>query len=127
LAIIYLGLLLPTGSCGLPYRAAAGNRFITPCLALLQAGFTRPVCYHTAGELLPHHFNLTTDDATRPVSAVCFCCTFLKVTFTGRYPAPLPCGARTFLMDVKPPTRLPGLLIYTYYWSFITDNLLSPL
>jgi len=30
--------------------------------------------------------------------AVYLCCTFLKVAFTGSYPAPLPCGARTFLI-----------------------------
>jgi len=32
------------------------------------------------------------------LSAVYFCCTFLEVAFTGCYPAPLPCGARTFLV-----------------------------
>ena len=32
-----------------------------------------------------------------PFQAVVFCCTFLEVTFTGSYPAPLPYDARTFL------------------------------
>ncbi|MDD3874346.1 MAG: hypothetical protein PHE01_09185 [Methanosarcina sp.] len=59
-------------------------------------GFTRPACYHTAGELLPHHFNLTSANGRW---AVCFCCTFPKVTFARRYLAPLPFGARTFLRD----------------------------
>ena len=41
--------------------------------------------------------------------AVYFCCTFLKVAFTGRYPAPLSCGARTFLISISL-TRSLGLL-----------------
>jgi len=37
-----------------------GPPLFAPYLALLRVGFTRPICYHIAGELLPHHFNLTT-------------------------------------------------------------------
>ena len=66
-----------------------------PFLVLLRMGFTRPSCLQNAGELLPHHFNLTT---ALPVSAECFCCTFPTVTCAGRYPASSPCGARTFLI-----------------------------
>ena len=51
-----------------------------------------PICHHTGGELLPRLFTLTT------FVAVIFCCTFLKVTLTGRYPASLLYGARTFLV-----------------------------
>lgn len=69
-----------------------------PFLVLLRMGFTRPSCLQNAGELLPHHFNLTT---ALPVSAECFCCTFPTVTCAGRYPAFLPCGARTFLIHPK--------------------------
>ena len=69
-----------------------------PFLVLLRMGFTRPSCLQNAGELLPHHFNLTT---ALPVSAECFCCTFPIVTYAGRYPASLPCGARTFLIHPK--------------------------
>jgi hypothetical protein len=120
LTIIYLGVLSPVRSSDLPTgkrRAAAFQAIchywqLPPCLVLLRVGFARPVCYHTAGELLPHHFNLTC--ALRP-SAVCFCCTFLEVTFTRRYLAPLPYGARTFLMDVKASTRLSGLLTIVLY------------
>ena len=76
-------------------RAAAGSCHICPISTLLRMGFTRPPCLQGAGELLPHHFNLTT---ALPVSAECFCCTFPMVTHAGRYPASLPCGARTFLV-----------------------------
>ena len=66
-----------------------------PFLVLLRMGFTRPSCLQNAGELLPHHFNLTT---ALPVSAECFCCTFPIVTYARRYLASSPFGARTFLM-----------------------------
>ena len=91
--IIYLGQLSLTASSNLPTGSlrATGLR---PSLVLLRVGFTRPPCLHDAGELLPHHFNLTT---ALPVSAVCFCCTFPTVTCARRYLAPLPYGARTFL------------------------------
>ena len=47
-------------------REATGRRLsgscskeqLPPYLVLLRVGFTRPACYHAAGELLPHHFNL---------------------------------------------------------------------
>ncbi|EMS71765.1 hypothetical protein CTER_2237 [Ruminiclostridium cellobioparum subsp. termitidis CT1112] len=42
-----------------------------------------------------NHFNIPLPTTG---TAVYLCCTFLKVTFTGSYPAPLPYGARTFLM-----------------------------
>ena len=65
-----------------------------PFLGLAPGGvYTDARRYRRAGELLPRLFTLTADSA-----AVIFCCTFLEVTFTGRYPAPLPCGARTFLI-----------------------------
>ncbi len=50
--------------------------------------------YPGIGGLLPHLSTLTWHPK---MQAVYFCCTFLKVAFTGNYPAPLPCGARTFL------------------------------
>ena len=34
-----------------------------------------------------------------PLRAVIFCCTFLKITFTGISPAPCFCEARTFLIN----------------------------
>ena len=97
MTIIYLDLPLLTSSSDLPSGRQRATASI-PCLVLLRMGFTRPTCLHAAGELLPHHFNLTT---ALPVSAECFCCTFPTVTCAGRYPAFLPCGARTFLIHPK--------------------------
>ena len=44
-----------------------------------------------------------------PLRAVFFCCTFLEVASTGRYPALLLCGARTFLVSF--PTQPFGCLL----------------
>jgi len=62
-ASIYLGLRLPAASGGQPGAdAASGQRWspqgLAPYSALLRAGFGQPVCLHTAGALLPHHFTL---------------------------------------------------------------------
>ncbi len=67
---------------------------ILPFMVLLRMGFTRQVRLRTAGELLPHLSTLTCFG-----QAVIFCCTFLRVASTGRYPASLPYGARTFLRE----------------------------
>lgn len=51
----------------------------------------------------------------RQAVAVYFCCTFLEVAFTGRYPAPLLSGARTFLVSFLPQSSdclLPHKIIY---------------
>jgi len=40
-------------------RADTGPEGLAPYSALLRAGFGQPVCLHTAGALLPHHFTLT--------------------------------------------------------------------
>ena len=72
-----------------------------PFLGLAPGGvYTDARRYRRAGELLPRLFTLTADSA-----AVIFCCTFLEVTFTGRYPAPLPCGARTDVYKRQTETR----------------------
>ena len=76
-------------------RTATGRRF--PCPIWSCSGWGLHGRYVTIFpcELLPHNFNLAT---AWPVSAVCFCCTFPIVTYAGRYPASMPCGARTFLI-----------------------------
>jgi len=52
--VIYLGPLSPTGSSHL--LGTADLHY--PTTVLLQTGFTKPVSYQTAGELLPHPFTL---------------------------------------------------------------------
>ena len=63
-AIIYLGLQLPANSCDLPkasaWLALALQRAkASLLLILLRIGFTEPIRYRIAGELLPHRFSLT--------------------------------------------------------------------
>ena len=77
------------------YRAATGRRLLHPFWSCSGWGLHERYVTISLCELLPHNFNLTT---ALPVSAVCFCCTFPIVTYAGRYPASMPCGARTFLI-----------------------------
>ena len=76
-------------------RTATGRRFLCPAWSCSEWGLHEKYVTISPCELLPHNFNLTT---ALSVSAVCFCCTFPIVTYAGRYPASLPCGARTFLI-----------------------------
>ncbi len=46
-------------------------------------------CYQWCGGLLPHRFTLTLGDRSRR-GRFAFCCTFLEVSLTGRYPASCP-------------------------------------
>lgn len=66
-------------------------------------GFTLTSCHQHVCRLLPCISTLTTE------VAVYFCCTFLEVASTGRYPALLLCGARTFLVSF--PTQPFGCLL----------------
>ena len=81
LTIIYLGHALLQGSSRLLRPADHGQPVSS---TLLRMGFTRPRCLHSAGELLPRLFILTL------AGGFLFCCTFLKVAFTGCYPASCP-------------------------------------
>lgn len=56
---------------------------------LHQMGFAQPLCHHSVSELLPHFSTLTATTKKVAVSGY-FLCTFLKVAFTGSYPAPCP-------------------------------------
>jgi hypothetical protein len=92
-------------------------------LVLLPMGFTRPIGYPIAGELLPHHFTLTT------MWRYSFCGTFRRVSPPGNYPAPRPCEARTFLKKKNSPCdRSPSLyflllrLIYPQLGHLYTVN-----
>ena len=70
------------------------------------------ICHHTCGKLLPYLFTLTF------YKAVIFCCTFLKVSLTGRYPASLLYGARTFLV------RYLSILLYATVQFTYTRNII---
>ena len=81
--IIYLGRLLPAASSNLPKAGGPRQRF---CSVLLRMGFTyapsvtrEAVVSYTALPPLPGIYR-----------AVYFCCTILRVTSTGRYPASCP-------------------------------------
>ena len=103
-ATIYLGRALPRrllrrylGLGGPPMRCA------WPLLVLHRAGFTWAPCvaaravrsYRTFPPLLRFQEN----------AAVYFCCTIPGVASAGCYPAPLPCDARTFLMQLVKKAR----------------------
>ena len=59
-------------------------------------GLQSAPCRQGTGELLPR-LSILAIRCPKAAEAVYFCCTFLEVASTGSYPAPLPCGARTFL------------------------------
>ena len=80
--IIYLDILLPICSSNLPESRRAALCFL---FGLASSGvYMCPVCYQTGGSLLHCPSTLTA------CAAVYFCCTFLGVTSTGRYPASCP-------------------------------------
>ena len=81
--VICLARPLPDGSSGLPgaRRAAVSLRFnLAPGGACIC-----PFCYQKGGSLLHCHCTLTA-----LMRRYHFCCAFLRVTPTGRYPAPCP-------------------------------------
>ncbi len=57
--IIHLEQLSLAALNDLPSPAATGRTFYAYLSLAPGWGFTRPPCLHDAGELLPHHFNLT--------------------------------------------------------------------
>jgi len=77
-----------------PSRRRPGRRCVSSAV-LLRIEFAAMDASTPSGALLPHLSTLT-GSVNRP--AVYLCCTFPEVTFGGRYPLSLPCGARTFLM-----------------------------
>ena len=101
---IYLDCLLPNSSSD--YGERDGQPLNAPISILLRVGFTgtRRVTVPPVGSYP------TFPSLPRGRGAVYFCCTFLKVAFTGRYPAPLSCGARTFLTAIFHAARSLGLL-----------------
>ena len=75
---------------------------------LLQMGFTR-----TQHVTIPAVSSYLTFSPL-PLQAVLFCCTFLKVSLTGCYPASLLCGARTFLVRNLSVFAIRDYLTYSY-------------
>ena len=108
--IIYLGLPLPASSSDLP-KGTTGRR-IAFYAVLLRMGFTWLA-------LLPgQRWSLTHAFPPLPVKpAVYFCCTFLRVTPTGRYPASCPAkpglSSPALFRDMQP--RLFNRLAVIYY------------
>ena len=104
--IICLGRLLPAASSDLP-----GDRTGRPMVSIFGLAsdgvYMATCCYQRHGGLLHRLFTLTT------FVAVIFCCTFLRVTSTGRYPASCP---------VKPGLSSPAVFRHLQPRSFILLN-----
>jgi hypothetical protein len=113
-ATIHLGRRLPADSSGLPGVSADGPS--SPCVALLPVGFAKPPgspralvrSYRTVSPLPVRGHS---GDWSRHRRSV-FCGTFLRVTPTGRYPAPCPkeSGRSSDRCAEAPGTRPPGRL-----------------
>ena len=95
-----------TSSLSLPARCC--SRWGLHCL----------ICHHISGRLLPCLFTLTF------CKAVIFCCTFLKVTLTGRYPASLLYGAQTFLVRCLSALLYATIQLTTFllYYIFVKNS-----
>src|SRR5262245_1352374 len=89
-AVIPLGRSLPIASSSLP--ADSGESPFTACAArpptwpCSRWGLPCRPRYRRRGGLLPRHFTLTRHGRSRG-GRYSFCCTFLRVSATGRYPA----------------------------------------
>ena len=115
--IICLGRLLPAASSDLPEAGGPRQRF---CSVLLRMGFTyalsvtrKAVVSYTTLPPLPigHAAALRqTETLQRAGWAVYFCCTFLGVASTGRYPASCP---------MKPGLSSPAVFRHMQPRSFI--------
>ena len=92
LMAIYLEYMLPYISSD-TLKKPSGQLYVV-FLSCFGWGLQCPDCHQPGGELLPRLSILTT------CVAVYFCCTFLKVAFTGSYPAPCPMkpGLSSWLM-----------------------------
>ncbi|MEA2617242.1 MAG: hypothetical protein QOE72_3025, partial [Chloroflexota bacterium] len=102
----------PGSGTSSPWSAEA----LRPCSALLRAGFTWPAGHPAAGGLLPHHFTVAAARLRAPWLCP-FCGTLLRVTPTGRYPAP--CSAEPGLSSSGRAARdrPAGLRRRVYPWA----------
>ena len=84
--VIYLILLLPAVLSNLP--ESSPGQFKRFLFGLASDGvYMCPVCYQTGGSLLHCPSTLA---VMHDMTVVHFCCTFLGVASTGRYPASCP-------------------------------------
>ena len=106
--IICLGWLSPVTSSDLP--KAGGPR--TLCFGLASDGvYMCPPCCQKGGSLL--HCPSTLTSSGQPEDAVYFCCTFLGVASTGRYPAS--CPVKPGLSSPRRKTRRAAIICPTYF------------
>ena len=87
---------------------------------LHQVGFTSTISYHIVGKLLPYLSTLTEK------TAVYFCCTFLKVAFTGNQPAlcPMVLGLSSFFNAIaRPPYAFQIILALDGLKVNVLDNI----
>ena len=113
--VIYLDFLLPGSSSDLPW-GTTGSRMAS-CAVLLRMGFTEPLLLPEERWALTSPFH-----PYRPKPAVYFCCTFLRVASTGRYPASCPVklglsSPETFrYQQARPFNRLEILFYHSFWW-----------
>lgn len=84
--IIYLGLMLPLDSSDLP-KSTTGRRNAFYSV-LLRMGFTWSLA--VTNKAVSSYFTFPPLPQSAQDVAVYFCCTFLRVASTGRYPASCP-------------------------------------
>ena len=104
------GLVQPTRDCEEP-ESFVGRAAPRHCLALLRVGLAMPRLLPAARCALTATVSPLPDLPERSHRRFAFCCAFRRLATPGRYPAPSPCGARTFL-DARGAavlTRLPNL------------------
>jgi len=112
-ATIHLRRTLPHASSGLP-GSSGGPPSSTPCLTLLQVGFTEP--HRSPGTLVVSYTTVSPlpRPARRPHGAVCSLWHCPAGHPGWVLPTTLPYGARTFLGRLESPTRSPGQLIRAF-------------
>ena len=113
--IIYLVLMLPPGSSDLPESRRATVCFL---FGLASDGV------YTAFSVTRQAVVSYTAFSPLPLRAVIFCCTFLGVTSTGRYPASCPMkpglSSPAVFRHLQP--RSPVLHIYLIYQAFFQKS-----
>ena len=99
---IHLGLLSPTGSCCQPGPRGQGRPVMRSLFGIAPGGACRagPVARPAVGSY-PTVSPLPRVIRERIAGRSVFCGAFPRVAPAGRYPAPSPCGVRTFLATLR--------------------------